>query len=79
MPVPASVVWGIDLRLCLPGARLHASAPCKGCHGSCAQDNCTPNVVTYNTLVDVYGKMGDWERAIDVLDRMKGQARTQKP
>ena len=41
----------------------------------CAQDNCTPNVVTYNTLVDVYGKMGDWERAIDVLDHMTGQAR----
>lgn len=30
-----------------------------------------PNVVTYNTLVDVYGKLGQWERAIHVLDMMK--------
>ena len=33
--------------------------------------NCMPNVVTYNTLVDVYGKLGRWERAIHVLDLMK--------
>lgn len=52
---------------------------CAGAAGrtscGCAQDSCTPNVVTYNTLVDVYGKMGNWERAIGVLDHMKGQAR----
>ena len=29
-----------------------------------------PNVVTYNTLVDVYGKTGQWERAVRVLDDM---------
>jgi pentatricopeptide repeat protein len=29
-----------------------------------------PNVVTYNTLVDVYGKIGQWERAVRVLDDM---------
>lgn len=33
--------------------------------------SCVPNVVTYNTLVDVYGKLGQWERAIHVLDLMK--------
>ncbi|PNH07870.1 hypothetical protein TSOC_005641 [Tetrabaena socialis] len=33
--------------------------------------SCLPNVVTYNTLVDVYGKLGQWERAIHVLDLMK--------
>jgi len=40
-----------------------------------AQDGCAPNVVTYNTLVDVYGKMGNWEKAVDVLDLMKSEAR----
>lgn len=30
-----------------------------------------PNVVTYNTLVDVYGKTGQWERAVCVLDEMQ--------
>lgn len=29
-----------------------------------------PNVVTYNTLVDVFGKTGQWERAVRVLDDM---------
>ncbi|KAK9846531.1 hypothetical protein WJX81_006057 [Elliptochloris bilobata] len=39
--------------------------------GFMTQQGCMPNVVTYNTLVDVYGKMGDWERAVGVLDNMK--------
>ena len=30
-----------------------------------------PNVVTYNTLVDVYGKTGQWEKAVQVLDDMQ--------
>jgi pentatricopeptide repeat protein len=33
-------------------------------------DGVRPNVVTYNTLVDVYGKTGQWERAVRVLDDM---------
>lgn len=35
------------------------------------QDGCTPNVVTFNTLIDVHGKMGNWEEAVGVLDAMK--------
>ncbi len=35
------------------------------------QDGCTPNVVTYNTLIDVYGKTGLWSEAVKVLDRMR--------
>ena len=27
-------------------------------------EGCTPNLVTYNTLIDVYGKTGAWEEAI---------------
>ena len=27
-------------------------------------------MVTYNTLIDVYGKMGRWEDAVQVLDDM---------
>ena len=37
------------------------------------QDGCQPNVVTFNTLIDVYGKMGQWEQAIKVLNLMKGE------
>ena len=29
--------------------------------------------VTYNTLIDVYGKLGRWEDALQVLLRMKTQ------
>jgi pentatricopeptide repeat protein len=29
--------------------------------------------VTYNTLIDVYGKLGRWEDALQVLRRMKQQ------
>lgn len=34
------------------------------------EEGCQPNVVTYNTLIDVYGKMGCWEEAVQVLDDM---------
>ena len=39
------------------------------------QDGCAPNVVTFNTLIDVYGKMGQWEQAVKVLSIMKGEVR----
>ena len=34
---------------------------------------CQPNVVTYNTLIDLHGKMGQWEEAIRVMDKMKSE------
>jgi len=34
------------------------------------EEGCQPNVVTYNTLIDVCGKMGRWEDAVQVLDDM---------
>ena len=34
------------------------------------EEGCQPNVVTYNTLIDVYGKMGCWQEAVQVLDDM---------
>lgn len=30
-------------------------------------------MVTYNTLIDVYGKMGNWQDAVRVLDEMTEQ------
>ena len=36
-------------------------------------EGCTPNLVTYNTLIDVYGKTGAWEDAIAVLDDVEEQ------
>jgi pentatricopeptide repeat domain-containing protein 1 len=37
------------------------------------EDRIRPNVVTYNTLVDVYGKTGQWEKAVRVLDDMRNE------
>jgi len=34
---------------------------------------CQPNVVTYNTLIDLYGKMGQWGEATRVMDKMKSE------
>lgn len=31
-------------------------------------DGLQANVVTYNTLIDIYGKLGRWQEAIEVLD-----------
>jgi len=30
-------------------------------------------VVTYNTLIDVYGKMQQWEQAVKILTLMKNE------
>ena len=35
----------------------------------------TPNLVTFNTLIDVYGKTGQWEEAVRVLDTLEQQVR----
>lgn len=40
------------------------------------EDKIRPNVVTYNTLVDVYGKTGQWEKAVRVLDDMRQEVST---
>lgn len=37
------------------------------------EEGLSPNVVTYNTLVDVYGKRGAWEQAVGVLDDMAAE------
>ncbi len=36
----------------------------------------TPNLVTFNTLIDVYGKTGQWEEAVRVLDTLEQQVWT---
>lgn len=43
--------------------------------GRLSADSCTHSQVTYNTLIDVYGKLGQWEQALQVLRRMKYQVR----
>lgn len=35
------------------------------------KEDCKANVVTYNTLVDVYGKLGSWQDAVGVIDEMR--------
>ena len=37
------------------------------------KSDCPLNVVTYNTLIDVYGKVGRWEDALKVLDEMQAK------
>ncbi len=39
------------------------------------REGCTPNLVTYNILIDVYGKMGAWQEAVQVLDALEAQVR----
>jgi pentatricopeptide repeat protein len=34
-------------------------------------EGCTPNLVTFNTLIDLYVKTGQWQEAIGVLDTLE--------
>jgi len=43
------------------------------------QEGCAANVVTFNTLIDVYGKMGQWEQANRVPGTMKTEVGTPTP
>ncbi len=36
---------------------------------------CMPNLVTFNTLCDIYGKTGRWADALAVLDTLQEQVR----
>jgi len=37
------------------------------------REGCTPNLVTYNILIDVHGKTGNWAEAVKVLDALESQ------
>ena len=39
------------------------------------REGCTPNLVTYNILIDVHGKTGQWQEAVKVLDALEAQVR----
>lgn len=39
------------------------------------RDGCVPNLVTYNILIDVHGKTGNWREAVKVLDALENQVR----
>ena len=43
------------------------------------REGCTPNLVTYNILIDVHGKTGQWQEAIKVLDALESQVRLPSP
>nr|POF05751.1 pentatricopeptide repeat-containing protein, mitochondrial [Quercus suber] len=43
----------------------------KGLFGRMQSQGLLPNVVTYTTLVDIYGKSGRFDDAIECLDVMK--------
>jgi pentatricopeptide repeat domain-containing protein 1 len=36
-------------------------------------DGCTPNLVTFNILIDIHGKSGQWARAVEVLNQLQAQ------
>lgn len=46
---------------------------------SIQEEGCRPTVVTYNTLIDVYGKMGRWEDAVKVLSDMVNEVKLLVP
>ena len=37
------------------------------------REGCTPNLVTYNILIDIYGKTAQWQEAIKLLDQLHSQ------
>lgn len=39
------------------------------------EEGCTPNLVTYNILIDVYTKKGAWDEAVKILDTLERQVR----
>ena len=57
------------MNVCIKCSRLQLALEVYGMMRGSAQ--CPPNVVTFNTLVDVYGKLGQWEKAVGVVDAMK--------
>ena len=42
-------------------------------YGQLLREGCTPNLVTYNILIDVHGKTGAWQEAVQVLDALEAQ------
>ena len=36
-------------------------------------EGCAPNLVTYNILIDVHVKSGQWEEALSLLDTLESQ------
>ena len=42
---------------------------------SLLSEGCTPNLVTFNTLIEVYSKTGAWQDAVSVLDALEAQVR----
>ena len=34
---------------------------------------CPPNLVTYNTLIDLHGKTGQWAEALRTLEKMRAE------
>ena len=38
-----------------------------------------PNIVTYNTLIDVYGKLGQWQEALGVLETLRMEVGSRGP
>jgi pentatricopeptide repeat protein len=38
-------------------------------------EGCTPNLVKFNTLIDLYVKTGQWQEAMGVLDTLQEHVR----
>lgn len=36
-------------------------------------EGCSPNLVTFNILIDIHGKSGQWAKAVEVLDQLQAQ------
>jgi pentatricopeptide repeat protein len=42
-------------------------------------EGCSPNLVTFNILIDIHGKQGAWAKAVEVLDQLHAQGLTAEP
>ena len=67
---------------CLSGMMPPPAHPCPSCsecdlaldvYQQLLADGCTPNLVTFNILIDIHGKSGQWARAVEVLDQLQAQ------
>lgn len=49
----------------------HTPASLLQVYAQMLQEGCAPNLVTYNTLIDLYVKTGQWGEAVRLLDKLE--------
>lgn len=69
MHVRVRGTWGTKLTQ----AESSFLTPSQDVYKQMLDEGCTPNLVTYNILIDVFVKKGQWEEAVKSLDTLEQQ------